>query len=367
MQPKVEAVSPTNYAGARIQFDSAAYDFGRVAGGEQVKHTFYFTNTGVEDLILSNVHGTCHCTVVGNWARQVKPGESGAIPVVFDAPNISLATTKFITVNCNDRAEPRGGFMLQLKGVVWKPVDVIPPVLGLIIRPDSPFGSGSVRITNSTDQPMMLSPPECTNPLFVAHLSTNVLGRDYMLVVSNSAPPPPGYTQGVVAIKTSLTKPSVLNVTVWAHTQPVVSVAPERIALKPAPLATNQLVYLSIINNSTNPITVSEPSVDAKDVDITVSERQPRRPGAGQVITVMLKFPTGFELPGGKSAAFTAKTSHPQLPLVKVPIYQLPHQAAPSVGLRRPAQKGPGPTASLVRPLRPGAGPAPPPPPLKFP
>jgi copper(I)-binding protein len=356
------AVTPTNYSGASIRFDSAVYDFGKVISGEQVKHTFYFTNTGVQDLILSNVHGACQCTVVGNWARQVKPGESGAIPVVFNTANNNLPVTKFITVACNDRAQPPGGFMLQLKGIVWKPVDVIPPALGLFVRPDFPFASASARITNSLEQPMLLSPPECANPQFAAHLSTNVPGRDYTLVVSNSAPLPPGSAQGLVTLKTSLTNPALLSVTVWAHTQPPVTVAPDRIGLRPAPLANNQMVFLTIANNSTNPITVSEPSVDAKDVGVTVTESKP-----GRYFTVMLKFPAGFELPAGQSAAFTAKTSHPQFPLVKVPIFQPQRQAALPVVLRRPAPTTQGPAAVLPQPPRTGAGPAPPAPRPNFP
>ena len=356
------AVSPTNYSGARIQFDSAVYDFGKAISGEQVKHTFYFTNTGVQDLVLSNVHATCGCTVVGDWVRQVKPGESGAIPIVFNTANNNRPVTKLITGICNDRTQPGGAFTLQLKGIVWKPVDVIPPALAPFIRPDFPFASASAHITNALDQLMMLSPPECNNPRFAAHLATNVLGRDYTLIVSNSAPLPPGTVQGLVTIKTSLTNPALLSVTVWARSQPPVNVTPPRIDLKRAPLATNQLAYLTILNNCTNPITLSEPSVDAKDVEVTVTESQP-----GRRFTVLLKFPTGFELPAGQSAAFTAKTSHPQLPLVKVPIYQAPRQAARPLALRRPAPITAGPATILPQPPLQGARPPPPAPTLNSP
>ena len=349
------AVSTTNYSGARIQFDSAVYDFGKVIAGDQVKHTFYFTNTGVQDLVLSNVHGACGCTVVGDWVRQVKPGGAGTIPVVFNTANNNRPVAKPITVFCNDRTQPGGVFTLQLKGIVWKPVDVVPPALSPFVRPDFPFAAASAHITNALEQLMMLSPPECNNPLFEAHLTTNVLGRDYTLVVSNSAPLPPGSARGQVTIKTSLTNPAVLNVSVYANSQPPVNVAPPRINLRRAPLATNQLAYLTIVNNSTNPITLSEPSVDAKNVHITLTESQP-----GRRFTVALKFPAGFELPAGKSATFTAKTSHAQLPLIKVPIYQAPRQTAPSLALRRPAPITPGRGPSAPPPPRTAARPAPP-------
>ena len=73
-------LSPTNGAGAKIRFDTEVYDFGRVLAGEQVKHSFYFTNTGVEDLVLNNVRGSCSCTVVGRWARRSNRATTGRSP-----------------------------------------------------------------------------------------------------------------------------------------------------------------------------------------------------------------------------------------------------------------------------------------------
>ena len=341
------ALAPTNDSGARIQFDSTVYDFGKVMGGEQVKHTFYFTNTGVGDLVLNNVHPGCGCTVVGEWTRQARPGQWGAIPIVFNAPDSSFPVNRAITVTCNDSTKPRG-VTLGLKGVVWKAVE-FPSTLSLAIRPDVTFASATGRITNMLEQPMMLSAPESANPLLAAYLRTNVLGRDYTLEVSNSAPLPAGNTRGLVRIKTSLPKPEVLNVTVWARVQSPVNVAPQNIVLRRAPLATNQLVYVTIANNLTNPISLSEPSVDAEGVGLTVTEGNP-----GRYFTVALKFPAGFELPAGRAVAFTAKTTHPQFPLVRVPITQLPRQASRTAALARPAQAVSSPATMVPPPPRPG-------------
>jgi hypothetical protein len=112
------------------------------------------------------------------------------------------------------------------------------------------------------------------------------------------------------------------------------------------------LRYLTIINNSTNPVALSEPAVDAKDVNITITQSQP-----GRYFTVVLTFPTGFELPAGQPASFTAKTTHPQFPLVKVPIYQAARPAPAALILKRPALLTPAPAAIIPQPPRPLAQP----------
>jgi hypothetical protein len=350
----VAGASPTNVPGPRIQFDATVYDFGKVMAGEQVKHTFYFTNTGCQDLILNNVQGTCGCTVVGDWARQVKPGDSGHIPVSFNTSNYSYPVTKVIQVICNDRSQPGGAFPLQLKGVVWKPINVIPPAASLLLRPDVPYASATVRITNALEQLLVLSPPESSNPLFGAELRTNTFGREYQVIISNTAALPPGSVQGRISLKTSVTNIPVIDITAWANSPPPLSVVPMRIDLRQGPLATNQLAFVTIINNGTNPITLSEPSVDAGAVEVNVTQNQP-----GRYFTILLKFPAGFELPAGRPGAFTIKTSHPKVPSVKVPIYQAarwtPRSTPAPVALRRPAPPIPRPATVVPQPPRPNA------------
>jgi len=43
--------------------ENGSFDFGTVTEGEIVSHTFSFTNTGSEPLIISDAKGSCGCTV----------------------------------------------------------------------------------------------------------------------------------------------------------------------------------------------------------------------------------------------------------------------------------------------------------------
>src|SRR5436190_16810023 len=51
--------------GPKIAFETPEYDFAKVKSGELVKHTFIFTNTGDDLLILTNVQPSCGCTTAG--------------------------------------------------------------------------------------------------------------------------------------------------------------------------------------------------------------------------------------------------------------------------------------------------------------
>jgi hypothetical protein len=68
-----------------ISFDKKIWDFGTITDGEVVEHTFRFTNTGTNDLIISNASASCGCTIP-EWPKEpIAPGEKGEIKVEFNS------------------------------------------------------------------------------------------------------------------------------------------------------------------------------------------------------------------------------------------------------------------------------------------
>lgn len=93
---EVDPNSPTT----SISFSNETFDFGSVKKGEKVEHSYTFTNTGDEPLIISNAKASCGCTVP-TWPKEpIAPGETGEIPVIFDAKSPGNQT-KTITVTAN--------------------------------------------------------------------------------------------------------------------------------------------------------------------------------------------------------------------------------------------------------------------------
>lgn len=322
----------TNVAGAHIEFNTNVYEFGRVKAGDPVKYTYYFTNTGNALLEVTDVRPSCGCTAAGEWTKKVEPGATGSIPIQFNSANYSGQVFKTITVSCNDKQKP--STVLQLKGTIWKPIELAPAYTVLTIPPDAPSASTTVRIINNMDQPLEVFSPEVNNQSFTAQLKTNQPGKEFALTISTAPPLNTGNVQGKVTLKTSATNNPVLDVPFWANVQPALMVIPPQITLPQAPLTTKSTPTVTIQNNSTNAVTLSDPSVNVPGVEVQIKETQP-----GRLYSALLTFPEGFEIPQGQQVVFTAKSSNPNFPLVKVPVNQLPH---------RPT--GPQPAASQNQP-----------------
>ena len=315
-----QAAAAAGGSAPRIQFATPTYDFGKVKSGELVKYTYYFTNAGGATLQVSNVQVSCGCTTAGDWTRLVEPGRSGGIPIQFNSASFNGQVGKAITVICNDTNQP--AVVLQMKGTVWKPIEVTPQLAVLNVTAESASASATVRIVNNEEGPVTLSAPEGNNAAFAAELRTNQPGKQFELVIRTLPPLPPGNVQGQITLKTSSTNMPVINVTAWANVQPVVVAMPMQIALPVAPLAGPMASTVSIRNNGTNALTLSEAAVNAKGVEVQVKEIEP-----GRNFNVAMNFPAGFEVAQGERVELSVKSSHPLFPAIKVPVYQPPRPA----------------------------------------
>ena len=210
--PAPEAVGGS---GPKIVFATPVYDFGRIKGGDIVKYTFVFTNAGSALLQVSNVHAPCGCTTAGDWTRQVEPGKTGSIPIQFNSGNFNGPVTKAVTVTCNDAKQPTVG--LQIKGNIWKPIEVTPQFAILNVTTDAPSNATTVRIVSNEEFPLTLSAPESSHPAFTAELSTNQPGKEFQLLVKTVPPLPAGNVHGQITLKTSSTNMPVIQVNALAN------------------------------------------------------------------------------------------------------------------------------------------------------
>ena len=88
--------------GPIISWDKNTYDFGDIIQGEKIEHTFKFTNTGSEPLVITNVEVTCGCTVPKGWPRDpINPGGKGEITIQFDSTHKIGRQNKVATIISN--------------------------------------------------------------------------------------------------------------------------------------------------------------------------------------------------------------------------------------------------------------------------
>ncbi len=335
-------------SGPRIVFATNVYDFGKIKAGDPVKFTYSFTNTGNEMLIITNVQPSCGCTTAGDWTHQVEPGKSGTIPIQFNSGNYNGTVVKTVTVTCNDKTQPT--IPLQLKGTIWKPIDVNPQFAVMTIPAESVTPVKTVvHIVNNMDEPLNVFTPESNNKAFSAELQTNTPGKDYSVTITGVGPFEAPNLQGQITLKTSTTNTPTISITAWANVQQAIVVSPPQITLPAGPLPLKQTMTATIQYNGTNSLRLTEPTLDLKGVEVSLGETQP-----GKLFTATMNFPEGFEMPAGVSPQLIIKSSHPKYPEIKVPIAQLPRPVLipqqPAAGPLTPVPITPAPHAAATTP-----------------
>jgi hypothetical protein len=320
--PTGAVAAPAKPSGAKIQFATPIYDFGKITAGEAVNYTYIFTNTGTETLTLTSVAPSCGCTTAGDWSHNVEPGKTGNIPIRFASGNFSGPVGKSVTVKCNDPAQET--VVLQIKGTLWQAIEVNPRYAMLNATTESASTSVTVHITNNTEQAMIVFPPESNNKAFAAELSTNQPGKGYELVVKTVPPLAAGNVTGIITLKTSVTNMPTISITAFVNVQPVVTVNPPSITLAGGPLAQPVTSVVTIRNSSTNALALSEPAINVKGVDVQLKELEP-----GKSFTATLSFPAGFEIAAGTQVELSLKSNHAQSPVLKVPVQQQRPAAPP--------------------------------------
>lgn len=107
-----------------MRFDRTHIDMGTIVQGTQFTDRYTFTNTGRSALVITDVRGSCGCTVSKDWPRQpIKPGEKASIEVSFDSEGRTGRQDKTVTVVANTSPPST---VLTLGGEVVGPSGVEP-------------------------------------------------------------------------------------------------------------------------------------------------------------------------------------------------------------------------------------------------
>lgn len=111
-QAQEEAVK----TGPIINFEEKLFDFGVIAQGDTVEHTFVFQNMGTEPLKITSARGSCGCTVPKYSREAVAPGEKGEVFVRFRSAGKMGKQNKTVTLTTNAATNNR--VILTLRGTI---------------------------------------------------------------------------------------------------------------------------------------------------------------------------------------------------------------------------------------------------------
>jgi hypothetical protein len=317
--PSPAASDSTNAIGPRIRFQTLVYDFGEIMAGRIIKYTYVFTNVGDQVLEVTEVEPSCSCSVADDWTRLVEPGQTGVIPVQFNSAGLRGAVDKSFTIISNDKRRPEAE--IKLTGIVGgKPFDVNPAAVFFSILPGATSNATAVVfITNNIKQPLILSTPESDSPSFAALLKTNEPGRSFVLHISTVPPLSAGGIRGKIVLKTSVADVPTITIPAIANVKQPITVLPNQIVLPSAPLPAKVTNTVLIQYIGPDVLALSNPSVNAKGVEVHVKEQQP-----GHIFFVTLIFPKGFKIASDVPVEFTVNSSHPKYPVLRAGIHQTP-------------------------------------------
>jgi len=115
IQAKAQDVNPDSIVPI-FKFEEDVIDYGDIAQNSDGNRVFKFTNIGKTPLIISQVKGSCGCTVPTKPEEPIMPGEVGEIKVKY-ATNRIGPFSKTVTITSNASEETK---VLRIKGRVLK-------------------------------------------------------------------------------------------------------------------------------------------------------------------------------------------------------------------------------------------------------
>ncbi len=306
----------------KIVFFNPVIDLGRVTAGISVKCEFLYSNAGNADLEITDVRLSCGCTTAGEWTRKVPPEGTGKLPIEFHASLYPGMFIKTVSVINNDPTQP--SVVLQLRGEIWKPIQVDPQVAAIYITPDSdPNTHVLINLTNNETAPIEILSTDSEGSNFQYTLITNNLGWWYQIQIKPAPQLPIGTHQGKLTITTTSSNCPSVSIPVIVVMRPPLTVSPPTIHLPAEKLAAPLSYTITIHNNGPTKVEITEVKSELQGIDIQIKPLDP-----GRTFRITVQFPEGFELPTNTPAVLkisTTSTSNPELfvPITKLPVKNL--------------------------------------------
>lgn len=295
----------------RITFPETTFNFGRVKSSTVLSHQFTVTNTGKARLEISDVRPGCGCTLPGKWDRQIEPGQSGKIPIQFNPSGFNGSVTKTITVASNDPTQPLR--TLTIEATIWQPIEIQPAHLYFTpTEGEAADQTHVVRITSNLEHALSFGTPQSSGAEFKFQLKTVEPGKRFELHVTNEGN---ASVQRLITFTTSSADFPVISLPVTVMPQPAIALLPSHITLPAGHLSSGYVHEQIILNRSSRAFNLTEASVNADNVTVTIGETRP-----GKMFALSVSFPPNFQAPPTRVLQLSIKTSDPKYPVIAIPI-----------------------------------------------
>lgn len=102
----IGTASPSKDGAVFSFIGNTMFMFADVKEGEQLSHTFEFTNSGGESLIISDYKVACSCTKAIFPKEPILPGDKSQITITFDSKGKYGFQDRIIKVYSNAKRNP---------------------------------------------------------------------------------------------------------------------------------------------------------------------------------------------------------------------------------------------------------------------
>lgn len=299
----------------------AIQDVGKVAKGEKVKVDFAIRNDGQVELVLSDVHPTCGCTVASFDAR-IPPGGVGKIHAEIDTVDFAGPIAKTITVLSNDPVQPRVTLTIKAKvepqivanpGYArfvfvqnqaattvkqWLWTDNFPDLKILAVKSPYKFIDATFRLATAEERRPEIPTPSQWIVETTIHSDAEIGAlRDFLVVETNHP------------------KQKELRLAITGFVRPLLSVTPQVADFADLDLtAASQDLSLVLVNFGETPIEISGVTASVPGVESKVKVIE-----AGRRWEIKLTL-TGKMPKGRTDATVTIETTSTALPRLEVPL-----------------------------------------------
>lgn len=91
---------------ARAQQDTYVWDFGKAPAGQKLEHVFDILNDTGRPMQIREVTSSCGCAASEVSKKQLAPGDSTQVKVVFDTEKYKGFVEQFVFVNTDSELKP---------------------------------------------------------------------------------------------------------------------------------------------------------------------------------------------------------------------------------------------------------------------
>ncbi|HOW70127.1 MAG TPA: DUF1573 domain-containing protein [Phycisphaerae bacterium] len=307
----------------RIRFESVVYDFPEAWSGDLIEHEFVFHNEGEGVLLLTQVVGTCGCTVV-EADKKVEPGQKGKVKAAVRTTGFRGHVTKVVNVTTNDTKNPT--IRLTLQGTLKERLALEPIGGGVNFGRylGEPLKPQKVKITSNVNMPIKIEPVSPTaSKVFKAEVAEVEAGKVYEVTVTAEPPFNQGNNYVELQFKTGLKEQPLVSVRCSLFAPPDIEILPVSIILAMPPTQPMPRP-VQIRYNAQGALKILSAVASDESVKVNVSERTP-----GKDFQVMVTLPAGFSLPPDKPAMVKLTTDNQKQPEITIPIQVRPQSYTP--------------------------------------